>query len=127
MKNQVIINHSTHTISISKTFEKKASVYKSDEYNKLVAIKNDFPTFKIEVVAPAKRNSRMSKITLDDMRRYISSHDNKKKSLMAEFDKMCEKKKDSSELVTKTFFEIKKWFFEQFPDLKQNKNNKEVA
>ena len=127
MKNQVIINHSTHTISITKAFEKKASVYKSNEYKELVAIKNDFPTFKVEVIAPAKRNSRMSKITLDDMRRYINAHDNEEKSLMAEFDKMCEKKKDSSELITKTFFEIKKWFFEQFPDLKQNNNNKEVA
>lgn len=128
MKNSIKISHNTNSIIITKAFERKASIYNSEEYKELLAVQKDFPTYKVVVNQVSKKTSRKSKITLEDMRRYILAHDNKEKSIMAEFNKMTQKKKESGELITKTFFEVKKWFYGTFKELQDKKENtKEVA
>ena len=56
-----------------------------------------------------------SKINYADMERYISFHDDEDGTKMREFNALRNAKENGA-LTSKNFFEIKKWFFEAFPN-----------
>ena len=112
----ITLNRNNRTIVISKAFEKKASKYGTPEYNALVEVQRDNAGFKVVVKAPAKSSSKTSRITLSDIKRYVSFHDDENKSKMAELERMCNAKANG-ELNSTSFFAIKKWFFEQYPEV----------
>lgn len=110
------INYTNRTIEISKAFANKASVYGSDEYSLLKEARKDNEGFAVVVVATNRKASKNSKITLADMERYISFHDDEEGSKMKVF-KGLKNAKANGELHEVSFFEIKKWFFETFADV----------
>lgn len=118
MKNtEMRINFTDKEIVITKAYAKKISVYGSKEYKEFIEVQKNLPDFNVVEKAPAKRtSSQSSRITLSDIKRYISFHDDENKSKMAELDRMCNAKANG-ELESKSFFEIKKWFFEQYPEV----------
>lgn len=119
MKNftsNITINRTNGTIIITKSFENKASKYGSEEYKTLLQAQQENAGFKVVVKSSTRKSSKASKITLEDMKRYIEFHDDSNKSGMTAFEKMYNAKK-YGELQNKTFFEIKKWFFEQYPEV----------
>ena len=110
------INFANSTIEISKAFANKAKVYNSEQYKLLKQIREENAGFAVVVVSVAKKSTKNSKVTLDDMVRYISFHDDEQKSKMREFEAM-RNAKGNGEIRAKSFFEIKKWFFEAFPEV----------
>ena len=118
MKNtEMRINFTDKEIVITKAYAKKISVYGSKEYKEFIEVQKNFSDFKVVEKAPAKRtSSQSSKITLADIKRYISFHDDENKSKMAELERKCNAK-ENGELNSTSFFAIKKWFFEQYPEV----------
>lgn len=110
------INYTNRTIEISKAFANKAKVYNSNEYSLLKEARKDNKGFEVVVVAIKRKTSKNSKITMADMERYISFHDDENKSKMREFEKL-KNAKENGELCDVSFFEIKKWFFETFKEV----------
>lgn len=110
------IIYATRTIEITKAFANKAKKFGSEEYSLLQEARKDNRGFAITVVETKKKNAKNSKITLADMERYILHHDDEQKSKMNEFEAL-RNAKEHGELHAKSFFEIKKWFFETFPDV----------
>lgn len=111
------INYTNGAIEITKAEAKKAGVINSNAYNALIEVRNANPTFKVVVVAAhTKKTSKKDHITIKDIERYISAHDDENGSLMQEFIARRDAKKNG-ELYANSFFEIKKWFFEIFPDV----------
>jgi hypothetical protein len=110
------INYANRTIEISKAFANKAQVYGSNEYALLKEVRNDNRGFAVTVVETKKKSAKNSRITLDDMRRYISFHDDANGTIMEEF-KARSKKKTDGALTGYNFLELKKWFFETFPEV----------
>lgn len=126
MKNNAVqLNHENKTIVITKEFSKSASTYNTPEYNELIEIKKNFNNYQIVVRSAPKRKRGINDITLANMRAYISKHDDENKTIMAEFDSMVNEKSGEN-LKRTSFFAIKKWFFEQYPDLKK-KDESEAA
>ena len=125
MKNSIMLNHENKTIVITKEFSKKASTYGTTEYKELLKIKNDFRDYQIVVRSAPRRTHSINDITLADMRAYIKKHDDEEKSIMAKFESMVNEK-TGEKLIRTSFFAIKKWFFEQYPDLKK-KDETEAA
>ena len=117
-KTMVKINHEDRSIIIAKAFAKKASTYGTSEYKMLMEIKNDNKDYKIVVKSAPKKKVGNNDITIEDMRAYIEKHD-EDGSIMKEFDLMANEKKGEN-LKRTNFFVIKKWFFEQYPDLKSS-------
>lgn len=112
------INYTNRTIEITKAFANKASVYGSDEYSLLKEARKDNEGFAVVVVEAKRKASKNSKITMADIERYISFHDDKNKSKMSEFTELKKSmKKKNGELYGVSFFEIKKWFFETFKEV----------
>jgi hypothetical protein len=111
------INYTNRTIEITKAFANKASVYGSDEYSLLKEARKDNEGFAVVVVEAKRKASKNSKITLADMERYISFHDDEEGSKMKTFKGLKNAKKKNGELYGVSFFEIKKWFFETFAEV----------
>ena len=112
----VRISHENNTIVITKAFAKKASVYGSDAYEELRKIKLDNPDYKVEVRAVSKTTSSTNKITLATMENYIAKHD-ATGEVMKQFNALRNEELGEN-LQKTTFFQIKKWFFEIYPELK---------
>ena len=110
------INYANGTIELSKAEAKKAGNLHSKEYTAFNSIRKEFPTFKVVVVSVSRKATKKNRITLEDMRRYISFHDDDECSKMRAFEAKCHAK-EHGELTDYSFFEIKKWFFEMFPEV----------
>lgn len=125
MKNSIMLNHETKSIVITKAFSKNASTYGTTEYKELIKIKNDFRDYQIVVRSVPKRKRGINDISLTDMETYIQKHDDEEKSIMSTFKSMVNEKAGEN-LKRTSFFTIKKWFFEQYPELKPT-NESEAA
>ena len=111
------INYANRTIEISKAFANKAQVYGSNEYALLKEVRNDNRGFAVTVVETKKKSAKNSKITMADIERYISFHDDEAGSKMKTFNGLKNSKKKNGEIRDVSFFEIKKWFFETFKEV----------
>lgn len=110
------INYANKTIEISKAFANKAKNYGSDAYTELKNARDENRGFAVVVLSSKKKATKNSKVTLADMERYISFHDDEEKSKMNEFIRR-RNAKEYGELRNQTFFEIKNWFFETYPEV----------
>ncbi|MBE6529390.1 MAG: hypothetical protein E7680_02155 [Ruminococcaceae bacterium] len=117
-KNTIKINYQNSTIELSKATAKEASVVNSDAYTKLLAIRNEFPTFKVVVKerARSKKNLKGLKgLNFSFMENYIKNHSDSETHL--------------SEFATLkasgiSFFEIKQWFLKTYPIFKDISKSK---
>ena len=125
MKNSIMLNHETKSIVITKAFSKNASTYGTTEYKDLIKIKNDFRDYQIVVKSAPKRKRGINDISLADMEAYIKKHDDERESIMTTFNSMVNEKVGEN-LKRTSFFTIKKWFFDQYPELKPT-NESEAA
>ena len=120
MMNEINVNSKAGTIELTKKFSKAASRYGTDEYNKLQAVRRDYPTFRVvEKVAP-KSNNVMKGLTFDYMRDYIAKHDDDEGSIMAQF---CELIGDTDEarelgMGSESYGTVRAWFLSTFPVFK---------
>ncbi len=117
MKNNVRIDHNERAIVITKDFAKKSSIPGSDEYRSLLAIRRDNREYSVVVRSSSKRSGGTSKIRLVDMRAYISKHDDAEGTIMKAFEAMVNEEAGEN-LKRTSFFAIKRWFFQQYKDLK---------
>lgn len=109
-----IINE-RRAIELTNAEAKQARTFGTEAYKALQRARKDYPDY-IVTVAVRKNNAKNSRLTLDDMRRYISFHDDASKSVMKEFEVMCNAK-ENGELYNNSFFAIKKWFFAKYPEI----------
>lgn len=115
--NAVRISHEERAIVITKKHAKLASVYDSSAYRELKEIKKVYPNYQVIVREVSKKSSVSSRLTLRTMEKYIKMHDTDGK-IMEEFKNMRDEK--AGENLEKTsFFQIKKWFYDTYPELKK--------
>ena len=115
--NAVRINHDERTIVITKKYAKLASVYNSTAYKELRKIKSENPNYQVIVREVSKKSTVSSRLTLRTIENYIKMHDADGK-IMEEF-KNKRYEKAGENLEKTTFFQIKKWFFATYPELKK--------
>ena len=121
---KAIIDRKNRTITITKAFNAKASIYGTDEYDELVKIQNQNQGFRIVVQAPHRNNIPLGRITYEQMEKYIKTHDDENKSIWNEYLKLRGKtdndkdeNKNADEIrvkVSVSFFEVKKWFANKY-------------
>lgn len=123
------INRAKRTIEISKTFEKAASRYGSDEYIALTAAQQDNPGFSVKIISAKSKNTNpYAGLDYDFMKKYIEKHDDDKHSNMTEFLEMRAQDELSIELGAKSasFHEILDWFLEVYPEVKKYHEDREA-
>lgn len=117
----IIINNRKHSIEITKAFEKKASIFGSEEYKQLKEAKLDFPTYAVRVKTVSKRKIE-NRITLNDIVAYVEKHCGEESKEMSELRELRGTSIKEAEGIfnveeTASFADIKKWFFNTFPEL----------
>lgn len=119
MKNKLLINHANRTIVMDRTFAKYAANTRSEEYDHLQRVRQDYPGYE---VIRRKINSNVNKetyrgLTYEYMEDYILTHgtpEEIKKNL-----KIYDEKKLISECHSKArrYPVIKSWFLETYPEI----------
>jgi len=110
------INFRNNTIELSSTFAKNASNYGTDDYNKLMNAKRDFPDFTIAVMKAPKKNNVSKGWDLEKMEKYIIEKSGIKSEQMATFKEMCGDSDDKF-AARASYGEIRYWFFTAYPEL----------
>ena len=113
--NANIINKS---IEMTKTEAKAAGKFNTPEYNELMELMKNFPTFRIDVVkATTKKVDRFKGLSYDYMKKYIKSHDESK---MATFYELCGQDENGNKVemaAVATYGEVKMWFLTKCPEI----------
>ena len=112
MKN-ITANMIDNTLTVSKSFYKKASVCGSAEYYELRQAKIENPGFKIVFKTIEKKT--YNGLTFAVMKAYIESQSNSEKQL-----KVFEAVKRIAEMKGSKYPLTKKWFLNTYPDFKEN-------
>ena len=112
MKN-ITANMIDNTLTVSKSFYKKASVCGSAEYYELRQAKIENPGFKIVFKTIEKKT--YNGLTFAVMKAYIESQSNSEKQL-----KVFEAVKRIAEMKGSKYPLTKKWFLNAYPDFKEN-------
>ncbi len=118
MTNAVKVNHINNTITVTKSFMKKAENFGSAEYKQMIEIKSDpvLSAYKI-VVRNIKKNPEKESyrnLTYANMEAYISTL-NLKTIFMAEY----EVARKRSKIQKSPYKYMVKWFVETFPNYKE--------
>ena len=120
------INYTSMTIEMTKAESKAAGKIGTAEFKNMLSLMQQFPNYKIQVIARAatKKSCDYKGLTFDYMEKYIASHDNESKSIMAEYENLRGKSKDAQAALADScsYQEIKKWFLAKFPEIEKFHN-----
>jgi len=106
MKNGIRVNHTNETIEITEGYEKRARVYRSEEYKELLSARNDYSTYRI-ITIKNKGKSNFKGLNYDYISLYLEKHNDEEGINV--FKKLVEGKPN--------YLEVKKWFFNRYPNL----------
>lgn len=137
MTNEIRINDKNHTIEITKKFATAAKRFGTPEYEDLQTVRRDYPRYRIEIKSPAKKADCFKGLTKKYMQTYIEKkiavRDNEIKKgndpeaenefmpVLVNFYLLCGKNENGEDqefAAAATYGEIKKWFLDQFSELK---------
>ena len=115
------INYSAHTISLTKSEMTAARRFGSDTYKALQEARRDYPGFTVTTITRKVSTQRETYkgLTYAYMEKYITAHDDEKKSIMAEYNMSRGKSEDPAALLpyTYTYTEMKAWFLGKFEEI----------
>lgn len=124
----LVVDYANGVISLSSAFEKKAFTPGTTEYAQLMAVRNDFPGFRL-ATRQFKTNTKQDRykgLTYDYMRWYITKVEGKDApAVLAGFDALLDITKCHS--TGKRYKKVKTWFFERYPDVKKLGVSEELA
>ena len=125
-------NLMTKKIEMSTTEAKAAGKINSEKFNELNTLRTMYPTFEIEIKASTTKKSAKENykgLTYDYMKKYIESHDDEQKSIMAEFEMLRGTSVEAQEALadSASYKEIKEWFLKKFPAIAEFHKKRETA
>lgn len=124
----VRINRNNRTIEVTKSFDKAASRFGTDEYTALQQVRKDYPDFAIVVKTVRTKADHFAGLTYDFMEKYIASHDNADENMATFMD--LRGKSDEAQFFgvdALSYGEIKKWFFKNYPEIEAFQRRREQA
>lgn len=113
------INFSARSIELTTAEMKKAQKYGSDMYKELCAARKDFPGFEVVGVKAKKSKNDFSDLNMKTIKAYVEKHGSDEQKEHFEFISKKTITEDGEYVEAQSFFQIKKWFLEEFSELKQ--------
>ena len=107
------INFVTREIIITKRFSKAAGVIDSDAYKTMLALRKDFPDFKITIKPIEKKENKVTYkgLSIEEMKRFITANRAKEEQeLFEKILKLQEGKKGK-------YATVKKWFLDKYKNI----------
>ena len=117
----MFINEKRVSIELTTAEMKEARKFGTKEYRDLQEARRDYPNFAV-VEKKSKNKSDFANLNLKTIKDYVAKHGNDEQKESLDF--MTKKRVDAesgeySEPVS--FFEIKNWFLNEFPELKKQR------
>ena len=128
--NALHVDHKAQTIEMTKAFYKEASIFGSKAYKTLNEARRDNPNYDFVILRQKAKDSHKG-LGLDFMKKYIEKND-KDGKVKEVFEKCTTTKKGKLALEDGiAFWDLRDWFFVQYPETKDRKalaeQNKIVA
>lgn len=115
-------NLTTKTIELTKAEMKNAMTYGTKEYDALQAIRRDYPGFEIvEAVKAKKGKSDFANLDMKTIKAYVEKHGDNHQKVSFAFISNNTVDGNGEYHEAQSFFEIKKWFLNEFPEIKQKR------
>ena len=132
MNTGLTINATANTIEMTKEFAKKANYYGTEEYTQLQKARKDYPTYSVVTRKSVSKESYKG-LTINYMYNYIKKHpetvvteDNTEMSTLEVFREIAGLDESGKKLVnveTAFYGEIRAWFLDIYPEVKDQKDN----
>lgn len=115
------INNKKMTIEVTKAFAKKASKFNTKEYKDLQSVRKDYPNYEVVIRTNKTSKNSFKGLTFEYMETYIKAHDDENNTTMKDFLDLRGLSKEAVEAMadSASYGEIKAWFFEQYPQIRQ--------
>ena len=113
------INYNNNTIELTTAEMKEAQKYGSDMYNMVREARIDNPGFKVKEVKAKKSKSDFSDLNLKTIKAYVEKRGSDEQKANFKFISQKTINEDGKYVEAQSFFEIKKWFLNEFPEIKQ--------
>lgn len=118
--NALHVDHKAQTIEMTKAFYKEASIFGSKAYKTLNEARRDNPNYDFVILRQKAKDSHKG-LGLDYMKKYIDEHDENGK-VKEVFEKCTTTKRGKLALEDGiAFFDLRDWFFVQYPETKDRK------
>lgn len=115
---EMMINNAKRTIEMTKTFAKKASIYGTEEYEKLQNVRRDYPMYTV-TIKKEKSSDNLKGLTNQYMEKYIKNHDDEE--TLADFYILIGRNADGTRNVDAidraSYGEVKQWFLNLHPEI----------
>lgn len=113
------INYEKKAIELTTAEMKEAKKYGSDMYKDLREARNDNPGFRVVEVKAKKSKNDFSDLNMKTIKAYVEKHGSDEQKEHFEFISKKTITEDGEYVEAQSFFQIKKWFLEEFSELKQ--------
>ena len=115
----ITISTRTHSLVLTKSFAAKAAIFGTDEYKMLQEARRDYPGYKVTVGKTKNKEQKnaFAGLDYDYMEKYIKTHDDDEKSIMAEYQMLRGESEEAKAIYARSasFLEIRSWFLKTFP------------
>ena len=113
------INMNKKTIELTKTEMKKAMVFGTVEYDNLQIVRRDYPNYRVVEIKAKKNTSDFANLKMDEIKGFVEKHgSDEQKASFALLSKRTVGE-DGEYCEPQSFFQIKAWFLNEFPEFKQ--------
>lgn len=102
---------------------KNAMTYGTEEFEALCRIRELFPGFKPAVVSTKNGKSDFAKLDMKTIKAYVLKHGSDEQKEKFAFISKRTIGEDGEYCEAQPFFQIKKWFLDEFPELKQERKD----
>lgn len=113
------VDFTTHTIIVSKKFMNQASKVGTPEFDLMLRMYRELPTFSITMKATARSAYRPVQPTYSAMQEYIRSADPNPEAALDEFQQV----RQTACTTKKGYSLVRRWFLEKYPAFGQHSIN----
>ncbi len=119
----MIINFKKNTIELTKTEMNEAKKYGTLQYKELMDARRDNPGFTVVEIKTRKGKSDFSNLDMKTIKGYVMKHGTDEQREHFAFISKRRIGEDGEYCEAQPFFEIKKWFLNEFPEIKQSRKD----
>ena len=113
------INLIKKSIELTKSEMKQAMIYGTNEYDMLQAIRRDYPGFRTVEEKTKKNKNDFGKLDMKTIKAYVAKHGTDEQKQNFAYISKRTVDEDGEYHEPQSFFLIKSWFLNEFPEIKQ--------
>ena len=123
----MFINEKNKSIEMNAKEYDRAMTYGTEEYKALREIRNDYPRFEVVIATSKKPVKSKDKQTMKAIKAHVKTYGTDEQKSAFEKIAFPHYTNEGNIIEAKSFFEIKQWFYAEFPEYKKALEDHEAA